>query len=383
MAFEILSPQDGGTGLGSYTTGDVIYASADDVLSALPVGTDGEVLTLVSGVPAWASGGGGGSGQPLQNLGITWDGNSPATISITSADGSALSMSNSGFLSFTSNVLDIQIGLVANYTITANQSFTDSSTGDIAGMRFGATTGVNWSEYCPFYIYAVSKNDDSDCVFMFSRIPGRSTSPSAGDIGKAGAIVNNGDGDFFCMANVTVSDYAGTSCICIGSFTMQFDGATDSWTYTLPNNGYDFGIGVYGENTQYNFPVGQNGANADLHFLTTGTFPDTAQKLARYFLDRFGNLTYNINYAGFNAPGVGTDEIFSISPLRNRSDYFASTGFYKEDNGTASTFIGIQQNAGNNLAEVPISASITNLLCSSFTAGGAGGYIRYTMEFKV
>jgi hypothetical protein len=45
----------GGTGLTSYATGDIIYASASNTLSKLAAGTDGYLLTLSSGVPTWAA----------------------------------------------------------------------------------------------------------------------------------------------------------------------------------------------------------------------------------------------------------------------------------------------------------------------------------------
>jgi hypothetical protein len=45
----------GGTGLTSYATGDIVYASATDTLSKLTAGTDGQILTLASGVPSWAT----------------------------------------------------------------------------------------------------------------------------------------------------------------------------------------------------------------------------------------------------------------------------------------------------------------------------------------
>ena len=45
----------GGTGQTSYTTGDILYASATNTLSKLAAGTNGYVLTLSGGVPTWAS----------------------------------------------------------------------------------------------------------------------------------------------------------------------------------------------------------------------------------------------------------------------------------------------------------------------------------------
>lgn len=44
------------------TIGDLIYRNGSNVTARLPVGTNGQVLTVSSGVPAWSAGGGGGSG---------------------------------------------------------------------------------------------------------------------------------------------------------------------------------------------------------------------------------------------------------------------------------------------------------------------------------
>jgi hypothetical protein len=53
---------NGGTGQSSYSTGDILYASGATALSKLSVGSDGDVLTLASGVPTWAAPSGGGTG---------------------------------------------------------------------------------------------------------------------------------------------------------------------------------------------------------------------------------------------------------------------------------------------------------------------------------
>jgi hypothetical protein len=50
-----LSTTSGGTGLSSYTTGDLLYSSATNTLSKLAAGADGYILTLASGVPSWAA----------------------------------------------------------------------------------------------------------------------------------------------------------------------------------------------------------------------------------------------------------------------------------------------------------------------------------------
>jgi len=50
-----LSAPQGGTGQASYTTGDFLYASSTTALSKLGIGSTGQVLSVVSGIPAWSS----------------------------------------------------------------------------------------------------------------------------------------------------------------------------------------------------------------------------------------------------------------------------------------------------------------------------------------
>ena len=50
-----LPATNGGTAQSSYTTGDIIYASATNTLSKLAVGTTGQVLTIAGGIPSYAT----------------------------------------------------------------------------------------------------------------------------------------------------------------------------------------------------------------------------------------------------------------------------------------------------------------------------------------
>lgn len=54
-----IAATSGGTGTGTYTTGDIIYASATNTLSKLAIGTSGQALTVsAGGVPTWTAAGG-------------------------------------------------------------------------------------------------------------------------------------------------------------------------------------------------------------------------------------------------------------------------------------------------------------------------------------
>ena len=50
-----VGPTFGGTGQTTYTTGDILYASASNTLSKLAATTNGFVLTLAAGIPSWAA----------------------------------------------------------------------------------------------------------------------------------------------------------------------------------------------------------------------------------------------------------------------------------------------------------------------------------------
>ncbi len=52
---------NGGTNITTYTTGDILYASATNTLSKLGIGNNGDVLTVASGVPAWQASSAGSS----------------------------------------------------------------------------------------------------------------------------------------------------------------------------------------------------------------------------------------------------------------------------------------------------------------------------------
>jgi hypothetical protein len=83
---------NGGTNLTTYTTGDILYASATNVLSKLAAGTNGQVLTLASGIPSWAAASGGVTTISFGSTGLT---PSTATSGAVSVAGT-LAVANGG-----------------------------------------------------------------------------------------------------------------------------------------------------------------------------------------------------------------------------------------------------------------------------------------------
>ena len=49
-----LQAGNGGTGQNAYTTGDILYSSATNVVSRLAIGSSNQILTVASGIPSWS-----------------------------------------------------------------------------------------------------------------------------------------------------------------------------------------------------------------------------------------------------------------------------------------------------------------------------------------
>jgi hypothetical protein len=69
----VLPVANGGTGLSSVATGDLLYASATNTWSKLAAGTNGYVLTLTGGLPTWAAANGGSGSGGTSGWGLTGD----------------------------------------------------------------------------------------------------------------------------------------------------------------------------------------------------------------------------------------------------------------------------------------------------------------------
>jgi hypothetical protein len=82
-----LGPTKGGTGISSYSTGDILYASASNTLSKLAAGSDAHVLTLSGGVPAWVA----NSAGAYQFIGMAYIGGTSKTYTRTSTSLGAFS----------------------------------------------------------------------------------------------------------------------------------------------------------------------------------------------------------------------------------------------------------------------------------------------------
>jgi hypothetical protein len=105
-----LGATNGGTAQSTYTTGDILYASATNTLSKLAAGANGQVLTLASGVPSWATASGGVTTISFGSTGLT---PSTATSGAVSVAGT-LAVANGGTGQSTVTTGDIIYGSASN-----------------------------------------------------------------------------------------------------------------------------------------------------------------------------------------------------------------------------------------------------------------------------
>jgi hypothetical protein len=152
--YNISLDDDEGIGmkLGSDATGDTYYRNSSGFLQRLPVGTDGEVLKLVSGIPSWETdgGGGGGSGTVTDVTGtapIVITGTSTVTPNVT-INNAAADGSTKGAASFTAADFDASSGNIAidytNGTAASGSTKGFLTSADWTTFNGKQATGLSW-----------------------------------------------------------------------------------------------------------------------------------------------------------------------------------------------------------------------------------------------
>lgn len=308
-----------------------------------------------------------------ENLGMAVSG---STFTVLGAFASALSLRNAGYISFPSTTA----GVTKVFRLTANASMTTGAASNIAGQRFGLTAGVAWNQDIPFFLYAVLNSAETAVAFMVSRHPNARVSPVAASIGKAGAVVNVDDGDFFSLNNVTVADYAQQSCICLGTFRMRFN-AANYFTVQALTLGKD-GVNVFCENQNFVVDTGLFGAAAGSFFLANGgTAPIWTNQQMTYSVERSGKVQVNFQYETNSTAGVGAVIARMILPYSIKNNTFpmiGSAGFIDTSTNTYTSFFTKPPATTQNYTEFYQSLIVGNTLLSTFDANSIfSGVIQY------
>ena len=152
----VLPTANGGTNISTYTTGDTLYASASNTLSKLPIGSTGQILSVVAGVPAWTAAP--ASGASITNDTTTASNLYPLFASVTTGSPTTIYTSNAKYL-YKPSTGDLQAsqvvasnGIVVNsatvaasYTIAAgNNAMSVGPVSVASGQSVTVSSGQRW-----------------------------------------------------------------------------------------------------------------------------------------------------------------------------------------------------------------------------------------------
>ena len=308
-----------------------------------------------------------GSNTPgfMSNLGITL---SAGVLTITDAQGDALSTSNPGYITVPSTTA----GQFVILKVTSPYSFTDDTgLSDLTNFGFGITEAADWAQDVPFFLYVINKgNTDLDgangsSVFALARTPTMATSPSsANNIGDTDAIsVTDDKTSILIMASVTEANYTSLPAQLAGGIRMQWSTTTDDWTVQTLGNKDGLGLTQIDRllDTPWTMPTEQNGASASTYLLPNGgTAPVFSSNSYNYRLQKNGFVDVDISLSG-DGGADGSGAVASRISLPMKSDI------------TITNLL-----VGSYSAPSAPSSGDTILLFLSITSGNAYGTLVYS-----
>lgn len=230
----------------------------------------------------------------VYNIGMSY---SSPTLTIHSADGSALSASNPA-IAVMPSALSSSYGQTVILEITSNFSFQDDTGTNELDADFGTKPTSAWTEPRPFYIYVVNTDDTSSgCVLALCPIPHlKSISFGYGWKGNSTGLTDDRS-VFFLTSSDPLPGGTSPSVRRIGVFcaTKVLGG---EWTVDVSNNN-PFGIGLTkGIGYSFQFAAGECLGSGSGTFFTGSNNPTWATPagiIAYYAFDQDGNITLEFN----------------------------------------------------------------------------------------
>jgi hypothetical protein len=274
----------------------------------------------------------GGANAPgwTNNLGLTY---ASSTLTITDAQGAALSTTNPGWVTVPSTTA----GTVVPMEVTAatHLFIDDGGASDIVGEEFGVTTGVAWGDPRPFFLYACMEDANAGVKFAISPNPCASVVPATANIGyHANPAATPSDSNFFFLTDTDPTTAFDTNpCVKIGAINMVMS-AADDWTVqalaTVPSGIGQHFIDAHHTNT-WTFPSGQNGATNGYLYSAGSKAPTwTVSANEDYFYtlssDGYVNWKYDTGQGGncVQNGGPGGDSLFSTLPYTPNLTFYVN-----------------------------------------------------------
>lgn len=243
-----------------------------------------------------------------ENLGLTLSG---GVLTVASADGTALSSSNPGYLCLPSNSTP---GALILYTITSNQSMTNTY---MNGNLFGLTDSVAFSNSLPLFLYGCSNDNEDAIAFSLSRVPHLKVAPSSSDIGDPSSATADKQYSLYSFTDITETAYDGNACGCLGGLTATKD-ASNVWTFDTLVKGLD-GVGCFHEGRRFEMSPGHFGSDSGNYFSGSGGgTPAVWSNLKyHYFIARSGRCRFHFRGETCSTGGSGSNQLRFHTPFQN------------------------------------------------------------------
>lgn len=240
----------GGTGLQSFTAGNLLYATGTTTLAGLPIGSAGQVLTMSGGLPTWENSTGGVTSFNAGTTGFLPTGATPGAITLTGT----LNIASGGTGATTATTARTNLGLgtmsiqdanaVAIVGGAINGTIIGATTpAAVVGTFFASTFGMTNGPY-GVYSYGSLGYDDASIMASFA-----SSTTSYNQV-----ILQNKSADPAASTNLNVSNNAATASTNFGEFGINSSAFSGSGSFNLAGATYlasastDLVIGTYGAN---------------------------------------------------------------------------------------------------------------------------------------
>lgn len=216
----------GGTGLSSYTAGNLLYATGATTLASLPIGSTGQVLTVTGGLPKWQNSTGGVTSFDAGTTGLQPAGITTGAITLSGI----LNVANGGTgqSSLAAFVASLGLGTMAYQNAPA----VAITGGNIDGTVIGLTTpasitgttiysnfGMTGSSNQGIFSYGTLSYSDSGLMASFA-----STTTTGNQI-----VVQNKSNSASASANLVVANDIAAK----GNFSINSSTTTGSGSLTL------------------------------------------------------------------------------------------------------------------------------------------------------
>jgi hypothetical protein len=346
-AFDALSPMT--------ASGDIIYGGTSGTGTVLPKGTNGQVLTLASGVPSWASPAG---ITALAAIGSTPNANgatiSGSTLNLEPANGSnggvvtTTTQTFAGAKTFSSDlIVNGQTIGKGNGGITSN---TAAGTNALAGSNSG--TGANTA--VGFWSLKSNTSGSNNTGLGYYALNANTTGTDNTAVGNNSLLSNTGSYNTSVGSNALNANTSGQRNVALGYGANQ--------TNTTGNNNSAIGYGALSSSTASdNTAIGYTAGNA----ITSGAKNIFIGSLAGNYYS--AGLTNNTT--GLNSVMIGYD----VRPLGNGdSNEIVLSGY----NGTGGT-VGLGTNTtliGNSsTTKATIYGALTTVPAAAVSASMVAG----------